>query len=110
MKHHITFISAIILLLAVNTSQANEFDVDSLRTQQKQLQSLLNDIEKASQQRKQHNLQIKRLKHQLECNWMLVRSYETCGKLHANNPQEHLDCSTIAKRAAATCLNSTPAE
>lgn len=107
MKYHAKFIKFIILLLAVNTSLAAELDIDSLKMQQKQLQSLLNDVEKASQQRTQHNRQIKRLKHQLECNWTLIRSYETCGQLYENNPKEHLNCSSTAKRTAATCLKSS---
>jgi len=106
MKYRSPFILFGPLLLALNTSLAAESDIDSLKSQQQQLQSMLNDLEKASQQRAQQNEQIKRLRHQLECNWTLIRSYEICEQLHKNNPEEHLNCSSTAKRTAATCVNA----
>ena len=106
MKNFAQIILLTIMLLTVNTGLAAEGDIDRLKTQQKQLQSILNDIEKASQQRSQHNQKIKQLKQQLECNWALIRSYEICGQLHGKNPAEHLKCSATAKRTAAACLSS----
>ena len=106
MKNFAQIILLTIMLLTVNTGLAAEGDIDRLKTQQKQLQSILNDIEKASQQRSQHNQRIKQLKQQLECNWALIRSYEICSQLHGTSPAEHLKCSTIAKRTAAACLNT----
>lgn len=106
MKYHSPLILLGPLLLVLNTSLAAESDIDSLKSQQRQLQSLLNDLEKASQQRAQQNAQIERLKHQLECNWVLIRSYEICEQLHKNNPKEHLNCSSTAKRTAAACLKT----
>lgn len=108
MKHHAPVVLLLILsvLLAINPGMAAERDIDKLKTQQQQLQSLLEDIEQTAQQRAQHHAQIKRLKHQLECNWTLIRSYEICGQLHHDNPQAHLDCSSTARRTAATCLES----
>jgi hypothetical protein len=110
MKYCILFIPLGIFLLSINTSLAAETDIDGLKTQQRQLQLLLSEVEKASQQRAQHNAQIKRLKHQLECNWTLIRSYESCGRLHADDTKEHLNCLTAAKRTATTCLESAQAK
>lgn len=108
MKYRTLIIHFIICFLSVSSSLAAESNIDSLKTQQKQLQSILNDIEKTSQERTQHSQQIKRLKHQLECNWSLIRSYEICGQNHENSPADHLDCLSTAKRAATTCLSSDP--
>jgi hypothetical protein len=108
MKYCTPFIIFILFLLTLNTGLAAELDINSLKAQQEQLQSLLNDIDKASEQRQQHAAQISRLKHQLECNWTLIRSYENCGRLYENDLQEHLKCSSSAKRTAAKCLNSAP--
>lgn len=106
MKYRVIFIPLFLtfFLFGINTSLAEELDLDSLKSQQQELQSILNEAEKASQQRTQQNLKIKQLKHQLECNWTLIRSYETCGQLHKSDPKEHLNCSTKAKRNVATCL------
>ena len=106
MKNFAQIVLLTVILLTVNTSLAAEGDIDRLKTQQKQLQSILNDLEKASQQRTQHNQKIQQLKHQLECNWALIRSYEICSQLHGKNPAEHLKCSATAKRTAAACLGS----
>jgi len=106
MKYRAQITCLIIYLLTANISLAAEPNINSLKTQQKQLQSLLNDIEKASQARTKHGQQIKQLKHQLGCNWALIRSYEICSQLHGKNPAEHLKCSTTAKRTAAACLSS----
>lgn len=107
MKYRSPFILLGALLLVINTNLAAESDIDILKAQQLQLQSLLNDVEKASQQRAQQTAQIERLKHQLECNWTLIRSYEICEQLHKDNPEEHLNCSSTAKRTAATCISAS---
>ena len=110
MKYLARLTYLIICLCAVSTTFAAEPNIDRLKAQQKQLQSILDEVEKASQERTQHSEQIKRLKHQLECNWTLIRSYEICGQLHGNNPTEYLNCSTSAKRTAAACLSSDTPE
>lgn len=106
MKLYASFILLLASLCAINICWAAETDINDLKAQQQQLQSLLNEIEQSAQQREQHSQQLKRLKHQLECNWTLIRAYEICGQLHENNPEEHLNCSSIAKRNAARCLNT----
>ena len=110
MKHRTPFISFSLLLLACATSQAAELNIDNLKIQQQQLQSLLSDIEKSAQQRAQQKQKIQQLRHQLECNLTLIRSYETCGQLYGNNPKEHLECSSTAKRTATNCLNAAPSK
>lgn len=104
MKISAPLILLLTALSAINNCWAAEPGINDLKAQQQQLQSLLNEIEQAGQQREQHKQQLKRLKHQLECNWTLIRAYEICGQLHENDPDEHLNCSSIAKRNAARCL------
>jgi hypothetical protein len=104
MKLYASLILLLASLSAINNSWAEEAGIIDLKAQQRQLQLLLNEIEQSAQQREQHSQQLKRLKHQLECNWTLIRAYEICGQLHENDPEGHLNCSSTAKRNAARCL------
>ena len=106
MKLYASLILLLVTLPVINNCWATEPDINDLKAQQRQLQSLLDEIEQSAQQREQHSQQLKRLKHQLECNWALIRAYEICGKLHENDPEGHLNCSSIAKRNAARCLTT----
>lgn len=98
------------ILLTSTHTEAQKLDLDETKKQQRQLESLLNEIEQTSQQRQKHDQRIIRLKHQLECNWMLIRAYEKCGSKHGNSPDEHLNCSTLAKQNALTCINPNQAK
>ena len=68
------------------------------------LKALLEKLETATEQRKQQNAEVDQMSQKLECNWTLIRAYENCGKLYQDKPDEHLQCSNIAKQNAKRCL------
>ena len=107
MMFHISRIVFSSLLLGLLTTAAQaETATRPKDHDQQQLQSVLKELDKASKQRQQHNTQVDELAQQLECNWTLIRAYEACGKLHKNDPDGHLKCSTNAKQNAQRCLGS----
>ncbi|MCF6338189.1 MAG: hypothetical protein L3J84_09605 [Gammaproteobacteria bacterium] len=81
-----------------------ETDITKGKSDQQQLQSILQKLDQSTQQRQQQDKQLEALSGQLECNWALIRAYETCGQLHGNDPGGHLKCSATAKQNMAQCL------
>jgi cell division septum initiation protein DivIVA len=96
------YLLMICLLLSVANSAADE--MDDLKQQQQHLQQLLDDVKKSEQQRDQQKAILERLEKQMECNWTLIQSYETCEQLYPRASQELLDCTAKAKANAAKCL------
>ncbi|HEC19426.1 MAG TPA: hypothetical protein ENI97_08785 [Gammaproteobacteria bacterium] len=74
------------------------------QAEKQRLQSLLRELEQAAQERRQQHAREQELSHRLECNWALIRAYEACAQQHENNAEEHLKCSTAAKKNAVQCL------
>jgi septal ring factor EnvC (AmiA/AmiB activator) len=107
--HHISS-TYLAILLALFCLHASLSQADSTTTEEKpspeQLESIMQKLEQSTKQREQQNTRVEALSRRLECNWTLIRTYETCEKLHKNNPDEHLKCSTIAKQNAARCLEN----
>ena len=99
-------ILAILLFFSVLPSQAETDITEKKSDQRQQLQSILRELDQATKQRQQQNVRLETLSRQLECNWTLIRAYETCGQLHGNNPDKHLKCSTEAKQNATQCLEN----
>jgi len=93
------------LCLSVTPSQA-ETGIAERKSDQQQLQLILQELEQATQQRQQQDSQLEALSHQLECNWTLIRAYEICGQLHENDPGGHLKCSETAKKNVTRCLRN----
>ena len=98
------YLVAILLVLALAESWAGESDVDTLKQHQQQLQKLLRELEQAGKQRNQHHASLDKLERQLECNWRLIQSYDTCKIRYETVPAEYLKCATEAKRNAAKCM------
>jgi hypothetical protein len=96
------------LLLTVTTSLAGEMDdlkqLNQHQQRLQQLQQLLDDLKKSEQQRDQQKAVLENLEKQMECNWTLIQSYETCEQLYQRASQELLDCTRKAKANAASCL------
>lgn len=107
---HITSTYLVILLtlscLLASVSLADS-DTTGEKPSPEQLESIMQELEQSTRQREQQNMRVEELSRRLECNWTLIRAYETCGKLHKNNPDEHLKCSTIAKQNAERCLRES---
>lgn len=85
-------------------SPAAENELDSLKQQQKQLEDMLSALKQSQQQNQQQKAALEKLNHQLECNWTLIQSYETCQSLYKNDLPALIDCTTKAKQNAARCL------
>ena len=79
-------------------------DLDKLKQQQKQLEDMLSALKNSEQQYQQQKAAMEKLSRQLECNWTLIQSYETCQSLYKEDLQSLLDCTTKAKQNAARCL------
>jgi len=107
--HHMSRTYSVILItflcFSATLSQA-ETDITGGESDQQQLQSILQKLDQTTQQRQQQDKQLEALSRQLECNWALIRAYETCGQLHGNDPGGHLKCSTTAKQNMARCVES----
>jgi len=105
--HHMSQTYSVILItflcFSATPGQA-ETDITEGESDQQQLQSILQKLDQATKQRQQQDKQLEALSRQLECNWTLIRAYETCGQLHGNNPDGHLKCSATAKQNMAQCL------
>ncbi len=93
------------LCFSATLSQA-ETDITGGKSDQQQLRSILQKLDQATQQRQQQDKQLEALSRQLECNWALIRAYETCGQLHGNDPDGHLKCSATAKQNVARCVEN----
>jgi len=105
------YLLTLTLFFTVTTTLAGEMDdLKQLKQQQQQqqhLQQLLADVKKSEQQRDQQKAEIERMQQQMECNWTLIQSYETCEQLYQRASQELLDCTTKAKANAVKCLAPT---
>jgi len=108
--HHMpqTYSTLLVALLCFSTTSGlAETDTGKRESDQQRLQSILRELDQTTQQRQQQNMQLEALSRQLECNWTLIRAWETCGQLHANDPDGHLQCSMLAKQNAEQCLDKT---
>lgn len=102
----ITIASFLVLFYLLTSLGQAEPATPKQATEQQRLQSVLEKLDQATQQRQQKKTQVDKLSHQLECNWTLIRAYEVCAKLHKNDPAGHLQCSAKAKQNAARCQES----
>ncbi len=105
--HHMSQTYSIILItflcFSTTPSQAETHSAGE-KSDQQQLQSMLQKLDESTQQRQQQDQQLEALSHQLECTWALIDAYETCRQLHENDPGKHLKCSATAKQNVARCL------
>jgi len=111
--HHIsqTYSTLFIALLCLSTTPVQaETDTRHKANDQQQLRSILQELDQVTQQRQQQKMRLETLSWKLECNWTLIRAWETCGQLHANDPDGHLQCSALAKQNAEQCLDKTGKE
>ena len=98
------------MLFMPNDARSEKPDVNGLQSQQRQLESLLNELKESSQHRQKANDRLKQLRHKLDCNWTLIQTYETCGQKYKDSPNEFLKCSTAAKDNAQKCISLKPPE
>lgn len=97
-------LTVMIALFCLLTTASQAETAPSEESDKQKLRSLLQKLDQTGKQRQEHHSQVEALSQQLECNWALIRAYETCGQLHEKNPEEHLKCSGNAKQNAARCL------
>jgi len=94
----------ILFLLSLSLAQAAETAPPQA---EQALRQLLDDIDRHEQRNDQQRAALQRIEQQLECNWTLIRSYETCDRLYQDEPPNHLTCVRKAKENAARCLTGT---
>jgi len=100
-----TYSVILITLLCFSTTPGQaETNITGGESDRQQLRSMLQELDQAAKQRQQQNRQLEVLSQRLECNWALIRAWETCGQLHERGPGEHLQCSMLAKQNAERCL------
>ncbi len=96
--------STVLLLLTLSLASAAE--ITPTQTEQA-LRQLLEDIDEHEQYNDRQRAALQRMEHRMECNWTLIRSYETCTQLYQNEPQNHLACVNKAKENTTRCLANT---
>jgi hypothetical protein len=94
----------LLFLFILNGGWAADNDLDTLKQQQRQLEEMLSALKNSEQQYQQQKAAVKKLTRQLECNWTLIQSYETCQALYKDDLQALIDCTSKAKQNATRCL------
>ncbi len=96
--------SAVLFLVTLSLASATE--IAPPQTEQT-LHQLLEDIDEQEQHNDRQRTALQRIERQMECNWTLIRSYETCSQLYQDEPQNHVACVNKAKANTTRCLSPT---
>lgn len=94
------------VLFLVTLSLASAMEIAPPQTEQT-LHQLLADINEQEQHNDRQRAALQRIERQMECNWALIRSYETCSQRYQDEPRNHLACVNTAKASTTRCLTST---
>jgi septal ring factor EnvC (AmiA/AmiB activator) len=100
------YVTYSLFLLAVYSSALGASELDDIKSTQAQLEQMLEKLQQTEQERKNQSQALKRLEKQLNCNWQLIQSYESCESRYSMDPEAYLACSTRAKAAARQCLEN----
>jgi hypothetical protein len=104
-RRYLIVLGALMLVIPISTTWANEAENNELKEQQLKLQQILEEIGETREKRVKQRAQLEKLNHKMQCNWALIQAYDACNEKFKEQKQEQLSCSQQAKEKAKECLS-----